>query len=303
MATPSTCRPIRSPTEGGEAPATEGAAPVDIAPLLASADAAAGEKVFSKCKSCHKIDGVNSTGPHLNGVIGRDIASADGFAYTAALTDLPGNWEPQEFSEFLTDPKTYAPGTKMAIALAKPEDRANLIALPRNHGPLRHRRPGGRRRGGAGAALASPIFTEKQLDVHRGRIYPKVGRRPRHAAGPAQAAGNRGDGRMHSERATARQIAADWRASALALTASAALALGLMTGLARGEEKIITSHGYSTFGDLKYPANFAHLDYVNPDAPKGGEISIWAEAPSTTSTPIPARAAPGRWPPSATRPC
>lgn len=38
----------------------------------------------------------------------------------------------------------------------------------------------------------------------------------------------------------------------------------------------VTSHGISTFGDLRYPADFAHLDYVNPDAPKGGEISIWA---------------------------
>ena len=32
----------------------------------------------------------------------------------------------------------------------------------------------------------------------------------------------------------------------------------------------------SNFGELKYPEGFAHLDYVNPDAPKGGEISEWA---------------------------
>ena len=37
----------------------------------------------------------------------------------------------------------------------------------------------------------------------------------------------------------------------------------------------IQSHGISTFGELKYSANFPHLDYVNPNAPKGGEISIW----------------------------
>ncbi|MGB3316850.1 MAG: ABC transporter substrate-binding protein, partial [Albidovulum sp.] len=41
------------------------------------------------------------------------------------------------------------------------------------------------------------------------------------------------------------------------------------------QDNVITSHGISTFGDLKYPANFAHFDYVNPDAPKGGEISEW----------------------------
>ncbi len=38
----------------------------------------------------------------------------------------------------------------------------------------------------------------------------------------------------------------------------------------------IVAHGISTFGDLKYPADFARYDYVNPDAPKGGEISQWA---------------------------
>ena len=42
------------------------------------------------------------------------------------------------------------------------------------------------------------------------------------------------------------------------------------------EQKIIKSHGYSFFGDLKYAADFHHLDYVNPEAPKGGEISTWA---------------------------
>ncbi|OWY05611.1 ABC transporter substrate-binding protein [Thioclava sp. F1Mire-8] len=38
----------------------------------------------------------------------------------------------------------------------------------------------------------------------------------------------------------------------------------------------ITSYGIATLGHLKYPADYAHLDYVNPDAPKGGEISEWA---------------------------
>ena len=33
-------------------------------------------------------------------------------------------------------------------------------------------------------------------------------------------------------------------------------------------------HGLSVFGDLKYPPNFTHFDYVNPAAPKGGRIKI-----------------------------
>lgn len=55
----------------------------------------------------------------------------------------------------------------------------------------------------------------------------------------------------------------------------AAALLAPATGaLAQGET--IVSHGISTFGDLKYPADFRHYDYVNPAAPKGGEISQWA---------------------------
>ena len=40
-------------------------------------------------------------------------------------------------------------------------------------------------------------------------------------------------------------------------------------------ETTIVANGISTFGKLKYAADFKHLDYVNPDAPKGGEISEW----------------------------
>ena len=83
---------------------------------------------------------------------------------------------------------------------------------------------------------------------------------------------------MRAGRAVAQAAASDWRVAAATLTGAAVVALGLMTGLAFGQdEKIITSHGYSTFGDLKYLADFTHFDYVNPDAPKGGEISIWAQ--------------------------
>ncbi|WP_246413861.1 extracellular solute-binding protein [Rubricella aquisinus] len=42
------------------------------------------------------------------------------------------------------------------------------------------------------------------------------------------------------------------------------------------QEDVIIAHGISTFGELKYDADFELLDYVNPDAPKGGEFSTWA---------------------------
>ena len=40
-------------------------------------------------------------------------------------------------------------------------------------------------------------------------------------------------------------------------------------------------HGLSTFGDLKYPADFKHFDYVNPNAPKGGRFSTYGGPPNT----------------------
>lgn len=117
--------------EGGDASA-EGP---DFATVLAAADPAKGEKVFGKCKACHKIDGTNSTGPHLDGVVGRAIATADGFGYSDGVKALGGNWEPERMNEFLTSPKAYAPGTKMSFAgLPKVEDRANVIAYLKSLG-------------------------------------------------------------------------------------------------------------------------------------------------------------------------
>lgn len=47
--------------------------------------------------------------------------------------------------------------------------------------------------------------------------------------------------------------------------------------MARAQEVIIKSHGFAEFGELKYPKGFAHFDYVNPDAPHGGELSYAAQ--------------------------
>ncbi|HRO13572.1 MAG TPA: cytochrome c family protein [Paracoccus sp. (in: a-proteobacteria)] len=120
------------PVEGAEEAAAEGEAAgetVDFEALLASADAAAGEKVFGKCKSCHKLDGTDGVGPHLNGVVGRVVAASEGFNYSEAMKAHGGNWEPEPLQAFLEDPKGVVPGTKMTFAgLKKPEDRANLIA-------------------------------------------------------------------------------------------------------------------------------------------------------------------------------
>ena len=102
----------------------------DFATLYAAADVGAGEKVYSKCKSCHHLDGKDATGPHLNGVVGRNHGAAAGFAYSEAMAALSAEpWTPEALFAFLENPKKALPGTKMAFnGLPKPEDRANLIA-------------------------------------------------------------------------------------------------------------------------------------------------------------------------------
>jgi microcin C transport system substrate-binding protein len=40
------------------------------------------------------------------------------------------------------------------------------------------------------------------------------------------------------------------------------------------EAHVVEAHGMSAFGDLKYPADFQHFDYINPGAPKGGTFSL-----------------------------
>jgi cytochrome c len=102
----------------------------DFATVYAAADAAAGEKVFAKCKACHKLDGSDGTGPHLNGVVDRAKASIAGFKYSEVLVGMAADtWTPENLYAFLADPKGYAPNTNMKFSgLPKPEERANLIA-------------------------------------------------------------------------------------------------------------------------------------------------------------------------------
>jgi len=56
---------------------------------------------------------------------------------------------------------------------------------------------------------------------------------------------------------------------------SGAFALALATLLAAAAPvSAEPRHGLSAFGNLKYPPDFSHFDYVNPDAPKGGRLSM-----------------------------
>ncbi|MCA8882236.1 MAG: cytochrome c family protein [Rhodobacteraceae bacterium] len=100
----------------------------------ADGDAATGEKVFRKCKACHEIgDGAqHRVGPVLSGVVGRTAGTADGFAYSDAMTAAGAEglvWTPETLAAFLEKPKAVVSGTKMSFAgLRREEERADVIA-------------------------------------------------------------------------------------------------------------------------------------------------------------------------------
>lgn len=98
--------------------------------LLASADIGKGERVYNKCKACHKLEaGENSTGPYLYGVVGREVGSAQGYSYSGNLVAVADVWTAENLDAFLKNPSGYAPGTTMGFAgLSKADDRANVIA-------------------------------------------------------------------------------------------------------------------------------------------------------------------------------
>jgi cytochrome c len=101
-------------------------------------DAAAGEKVFAKCKICHQIgDGAkNMVGPVLSGVVGRKAGSYPDYHYSDANKNSGITWDEATLKEYLRDPKAKVPGTKMVFpGLKSDDDIANVIAYLKQFGP------------------------------------------------------------------------------------------------------------------------------------------------------------------------
>ncbi|MFN4155818.1 MAG: c-type cytochrome [Paracoccaceae bacterium] len=117
-------------TGASDAPAAAEAEAPDFEAIFAAADAAAGQSVFAKCRACHKLDGADGVGPHLNGIVDKAKAASEGYAYSDVLKGMAGEtWTQENLYAFLQNPRGYAPGTKMAFAgLPRSDERANLIA-------------------------------------------------------------------------------------------------------------------------------------------------------------------------------
>ena len=107
------------------------------APALAQ-DAATGEREYNKCKSCHMIeadDGTTivrggKTGPNLYGIVGRQVASVEGFRYGDSILAVGETglvWTEEELIAYMTDPKAWlaektgdaGARSKMTFKLAK----------------------------------------------------------------------------------------------------------------------------------------------------------------------------------------
>ncbi|HWA44399.1 MAG TPA: cytochrome c family protein [Hypericibacter adhaerens] len=120
---------------GGGAAKPSGPAPIEpVSALLASADPAKGETTAKICTTCHTFGKGEpaKVGPNLFGIVGNKHAHMEGFAYSTAISSIDKPWGYEELNHFLTNPRSYAPGTKMGFAgLPKVQDRANVIAYLR----------------------------------------------------------------------------------------------------------------------------------------------------------------------------
>ena len=117
--------------EAPQAAAPAGPPEVPIAVALQTADVKAGDAdVHKLCVACHSFDQGQpaKVGPNLYGVVGGPHAHMAGFDYSDAIKGKKGPWTFDELNQWLTSPRTYAPGTKMAFAgIGDEKERADVI--------------------------------------------------------------------------------------------------------------------------------------------------------------------------------
>ncbi len=96
-----------------------------------SAAVASGEELYRKraCAMCHSLEpGKNLVGPSLAGIYGKPVGSVSGYTYSRGLAAMKGTWDEKRLDAWLANPSAVIPGTKMAIKVASPQERAAIIA-------------------------------------------------------------------------------------------------------------------------------------------------------------------------------
>lgn len=97
-------------------------------PALA-ADPVHGALLYKECAGCHAPQRTLMGPPHC-GVVGRQAASIEGFAYSDTLRAAGFVWDDKHLHEFLNFPIMYMPGTKMGFAgMFDENDRNDVIAF------------------------------------------------------------------------------------------------------------------------------------------------------------------------------
>ena len=101
-------------------------------------DAAAGERVFAQCRTCHQLGETakNGVGPQLNGIFGRKAGTVEGFAYSPVYKTLDKVWDPENFTVYIKDPRGVTPGTRMVFPGLKDDTQiANVVAYLKQYAP------------------------------------------------------------------------------------------------------------------------------------------------------------------------
>ena len=87
----------------------------------------ANDKIFNKCKACHGFE-KNKLGPHLQGIVGRQIASVEGYRYSKAMLEFQGfEWDEVNLAIWLQNPRKMIPRTKMIFAGIKNQDELDEL--------------------------------------------------------------------------------------------------------------------------------------------------------------------------------
>ena len=101
-------------------------------------DAAAGEKAFAVCRTCHQVgpNAKNGVGPALNGVVGRQAGTVPGYNYSEPNKNSGLVWDEATLAKYLENPQAVVKGTKMAFpGVHDPQKVASIIAFLKQYGP------------------------------------------------------------------------------------------------------------------------------------------------------------------------
>ncbi|WP_426703078.1 c-type cytochrome [Rhodanobacter sp. Col0626] len=90
-------------------------------------DVAGGQTLYlNTCGGCHSVD-TNRIGPRHRNVVGRAVASVQGYDYSPALKKLGGVWTPARLDQWLSGTQKMAPGSKMYLELDDAAERRSII--------------------------------------------------------------------------------------------------------------------------------------------------------------------------------